>query len=191
MSRNSEIKKLNVGCGNDIKKGWINLDFHDKQGANVVFDLNEIYKNKKLPFKKDFFDYVYCSHVLEDFSNPAPIMDELFRVCKKGGKIEIRVPFETGTWLKIDHKRGFSCFSFLDYFDRKTGNKVYYGDERIPMKIESLGYYDSGKRGNLFFYLMRRFGAWLYNQLGYKIVEQTFIKFLFPVMNVKVIFRKC
>lgn len=184
------MKKLNVGCGRDIKKGWINLDFHDKNGADVVFDLNKIYKGKKLPFKENFFDYVYCSHVLEDFFNPLPIMDELFRVCKKDGKVEIRVPFETGTWLKIDHKRGFSVFSFLDYFDRKIGNKAAYGDKVIPIEIEVMEYYNDGKSSNLLLLFYKKFGVWLYNTLGFKIVEQTFIKFLFPIMNIRVVFRK-
>jgi len=184
------MNRLNVGCGDDIKKGWVNLDFHNKNGADVIFDLNNIFLGKKLPFKDNFFGYVYCSHVLEDFSEPIKIMDELFRVCKIGGRVEIRVPFETRTWLNIDHKRGFSLFSFLDYFDRKTGNKVSYGDKIIPMKIEAMEYYNYDKKCNLFLYFMKNFGVWFYNTLGFKIVEQTFIKFLFPIINIRVIFKK-
>jgi len=78
MKKTPNLMKLNVGCGNDIKKGWINLDYHKKNCADVVFNLNEIYSGKKLPFKDNFFDYIYCSHVLEDFSEPSPIIDEFF-----------------------------------------------------------------------------------------------------------------
>lgn len=39
--------KLNLGCGNDIREGWVNLDINKKEGVNVVHDLNEV----PLPFE--------------------------------------------------------------------------------------------------------------------------------------------
>jgi len=113
-----------------------------------------------------------------------------FRICKINGKIEIRVPFETSTWLKIDHKRGFSCFSFVDYVERRMKKKINYDDTFIPIKIDFMGYYEAGKKGNFVFYLMKKFGVRFYNLIGYRIVEQTFIKYLFPLINIKVIFKK-
>jgi len=29
------MKKLNLGCGNDYRKGWINVDFNKKVKADV------------------------------------------------------------------------------------------------------------------------------------------------------------
>lgn len=43
-------KKINVGCGKDIKpknEGWINLDQHNKHGAEVIFDLNKLFERER------------------------------------------------------------------------------------------------------------------------------------------------
>jgi len=36
------MKKLNLGCGNDIKKDYVNLDIAKLQGVNVVWDVNKL-----------------------------------------------------------------------------------------------------------------------------------------------------
>ncbi|MCZ7614805.1 MAG: hypothetical protein M5T52_15055 [Ignavibacteriaceae bacterium] len=44
-----EMKKLNLGCGKDIKDGYINLDIVD-YGGNQIHDINSF----PYPFKEDF-----------------------------------------------------------------------------------------------------------------------------------------
>jgi SAM-dependent methyltransferase len=120
------INKINIGSGRDIKYDWINLDNHDTYGANCVFDLNNIEKGFPIPFENNTFEYVYCSHVLEDFINPIPILDELVRITKINGIIEIKVPYETATWDGIEHKHPFNITSFYTYCslpDYKNGDK--------------------------------------------------------------------
>lgn len=48
--------KLNLGCGTDIRKGWINLDIAKLDGIDVIHDVN----NVPLPFEDNTFDYVLC-----------------------------------------------------------------------------------------------------------------------------------
>jgi len=106
-------KKINIGCGSDIREGWDNLDSHSSNGANIVFDLNNIFDNKKLPFEDNFYDIVLCSHLLEDFSDPIPIMDEL---CRIGKEVIIRVPADTSVHLgNINHKFSFTMHKLIDY----------------------------------------------------------------------------
>ena len=38
MRKNITIKKLNLGCGLDIKKGYINLDKSKLKGVDVAHD---------------------------------------------------------------------------------------------------------------------------------------------------------
>jgi len=38
----------------------------------------------RFPFEDDFFDFVYCHHVLQDLSNPAHAFEELTRVARNG-----------------------------------------------------------------------------------------------------------
>ena len=38
---NNIKKKLNLGSGNDIKNGYVNIDFKQSQGVDVVHNLNK------------------------------------------------------------------------------------------------------------------------------------------------------
>ena len=72
------MKKLNVGCGDDIKEGYTNLDFVKLGGVDVVHDLNKF----PWPFKDNTFDRVYASHVLEHVDDLIKIMKEIQRISK-------------------------------------------------------------------------------------------------------------
>lgn len=177
-------KKLNVGSGEDIRKGWINLDQHSKHGAEVVFDLNDIYKGKKLPLEDNSVDYIYCNHVLEDFLEPVPILNEFVRVCKKGGKIEIRTPFETHNWnTNIFHKRPFTLGQLIHYTELSP-----YGHKKELKVVESKYYCRRSPNPlkRLFQITIENF----YNLFPYKFVEGTFLKYLFPIINCKVVYKK-
>jgi SAM-dependent methyltransferase len=47
---------------------------------------------EKLPFNNDSMDFVYSSHLLEDFLDWWPILTEWVRVLKHGGKLIVLVP---------------------------------------------------------------------------------------------------
>ena len=107
------MKRLNLGSGNDIKKGYINLDVVKLKGVDFVHNLNKF----PYPFKNNEFDEVYTSHVLEHLDDLNRVMRELKRICKKGARIIIRVPhFSCGvSYRDPTHKRLFSYFTF-NYF---------------------------------------------------------------------------
>jgi SAM-dependent methyltransferase len=113
-------EKLNVGCGDDIKDGWTNLDFVKQSGVNVVHDINKF----PWPFKDNTFDEVYCSHILEHVDNFIKVMMEIHRISKKDASIRVRAPhFSCGvSYRDPTHKRVFSYFTF-DYF---CNPKTYY-----------------------------------------------------------------
>lgn len=108
-----ENKKLNLGCGEDIKKDYINLDFVKQRGVDVVYNLNKF----PWPFKDNEFDLIYCSHVLEHINDFERTLLEIKRICKNGARIIIRVPhFSCGvTYRDPIHKTFFSYFTF-DYY---------------------------------------------------------------------------
>ena len=112
---NNNIKKLNLGCGKDIRKGYINIDFIKYPGIDVTHNLNEY----PWPFHDNTFDEIYASHILEHLEDLKKTMQEMKRICKNYATIEIRVPhFSCGvSYRDPTHKRVFSYFTF-DYFEK-------------------------------------------------------------------------
>ena len=104
--------KLNLGCGNDIKQDYINLDIVD-YGGNQVHDLNSF----PYPFEDNTFDKIYASHVLEHLDSFHKTVTELYRICKSDSIIMVYVPFFLNTkyFGEPDHKIPFSIRSFDNY----------------------------------------------------------------------------
>lgn len=87
------MHKLNLGCGRNILEDYVNLDITTKYGANIAANIEE-----KLPFANDSFDEVLAENVLCQVSGPKSylnLMNELWRVTKRGGDIIVRVPLVT------------------------------------------------------------------------------------------------
>src|SRR5215472_7118013 len=57
----SPEKKLNLGCGPNLKPGWINIDLFDSH-ADLQLDLRE-----KWPFADASVSCIYSEHVFEHF----------------------------------------------------------------------------------------------------------------------------
>lgn len=113
--------KLHLGCGRNKLKGYLNCDISRDVRPDKILDLE-----KKLPFKDDTVDEILIEHVLEHIRNFIPLMHEFYRVCKKGAKIIIKVPFYLSCEQNSDstHVRSFSPFSF-DYFDADSRIGIY------------------------------------------------------------------
>jgi SAM-dependent methyltransferase len=107
-------KKLNLGCGRDILKDYINLDIVKLPGIDIIHDLNKI----PYPFKDNEFNEIYCNHVLEHVDDLIKTMEELKRISKPNAIIIIKGPhFSCGiNYRDPTHKRAFSYFTF-NYFD--------------------------------------------------------------------------
>ncbi|MFH1802088.1 MAG: methyltransferase domain-containing protein [archaeon] len=104
------IKKLNLGCGIDIRKGFINIDFEDIKGVDIVFDLN----NVPYPFKDNQFEHIIMKNILEHLNDPYKTMQEIHRISCKGAIVEIQTPHfsSDNAWGDLQHKRGFNSATF-------------------------------------------------------------------------------
>ncbi len=130
------MKRLNMGCGKDIKpkeEGWLNLDELKLEGVDVVHSLNKF----PYPFKNNEFDEVFCSHILEHVDNLTDVMRELKRICRNGAVINIRVPhFSCGVnYRDPTHKRLFSYFTF-DFFT----DEIYYDMPKFKVINKKLNF---------------------------------------------------
>jgi len=79
------MKKLNFGCGKDIRKDYINMDIVKIDGVDVIHNFNKF----PYPFKDNTFEEVYCKHVLESVKELVNVMEELHRICKNGAIIKV------------------------------------------------------------------------------------------------------
>jgi predicted SAM-dependent methyltransferase len=82
-------KKTNLGCGTDIKSGWVNHDMVRPTGVDVTHDLNII----PWPWDDNSIDEVCAKGVLEHLPNTLSVMGEVFRITKPGVSIYIAVPY--------------------------------------------------------------------------------------------------
>jgi len=94
--------KLNLGCGDDIKEGWVNVNFFPHDGIDVVCDLN----NFPYPFKDKSADYILLDNVLEHLKDTVKTVFECHRILSDTGMLEIRVPYMFHN-MTIYHKNFF------------------------------------------------------------------------------------
>ena len=101
--------KLNLGCGYDIKKGYLNYD-------------RDVDLEKKLPFKSNSTKVIVLKSVLEHINNREQLISECYRVLKMGGLFYVRVPYIRSWTVGADltHKLGFT----FDAFERLSGFKI-------------------------------------------------------------------
>ena len=83
------MELLNLGCGSRFNESWTNIDFISNSEKVIAYNLLN-----GIPFKKESFDVVYHSHVLEHFTKTdgEKLLGECYRVLKKNGIIRIAVP---------------------------------------------------------------------------------------------------
>ena len=99
------MKKLNLGCGEIPKKGWINLDIGDAPHVDIMWDLNK----KPYPFKDNSIDEIYSSCVLEHLKNLGVFVEECYRILKPKGKIVVKCDYAGYIFLyllkRMEHNR--------------------------------------------------------------------------------------
>jgi SAM-dependent methyltransferase len=181
----AEADKLNLGCGLDIRDGWVNLDSAALPGVDVVHDLSVV----PLPFEDGRFSEIVCQDVLEHVDY-AQVLRDLHRILRPAGRVLIRSPHFTSKAVYIDptHRTGFSIDTF-SFFVRESdyAERSYYYDFSFS-RMESARITFHRYRWQPWNYLVEPFvnagtGAQRY-------YEDTFLSRLFPAANVEVILVK-
>lgn len=81
--------KLNLGCGTKYLKDYINCDILGNVKADMKFDLNKF----PYPFKDNSVDEILIDNVLEHLDSVITVMEEIHRIMKKNGTVEIYLPY--------------------------------------------------------------------------------------------------
>ncbi len=103
--------KLNLGCGEFKKEGYINVDYLSVSEPDIKHNLDVF----PYPFEDNTFTLIAADHLLEHLENPFQVMKELHRIAKDGCLIQIKVPHFSRGFTHARHVRGFDV-SFPLYF---------------------------------------------------------------------------
>jgi SAM-dependent methyltransferase len=122
----SAARRLQLGCGLDIREGWVNLDIAPLSGVDVVHDLDAF----PWPFEDASFDFIECIDILEHLNDLPAAMREIHRILAPGGRIRIAGPHFTSYTVPTDptHRRAFAINTFEFFTSRSFLGRGYYFD---------------------------------------------------------------
>lgn len=140
IDKNDQIR-INLGCGSDIKEGWLNLD---EYANSFCGDKNNINKQNLIqydcrngfPIKNNSVNLIYSSHFFEHLTptEALNLYKDSFRILKNGGIFRIALP----NIIKI-MKAIF--YEDLDYLTPLMHDeRVMFKIEGKPNKIDFLNY---------------------------------------------------
>ena len=104
--------KLHLGCGEEYKNGWVNLDMR----GNVKSDINHDLEVFPYPFKDNTFNIIYGKHIIEHLADPVRVLKELVRISKRNAIITLSVShaYAYSDVSDIQHKSHYTENSFTD-----------------------------------------------------------------------------
>jgi ubiquinone/menaquinone biosynthesis C-methylase UbiE len=130
--------KLNLGCGDKILPGYINVDVASERAGKKPDVISDI---RKLTFNDNYADEILSVHVIEHFWRweVFDILKEWIRVLKPGGRLILECP-----------NLQSACEEFLKSPEVKSGPGqesqktmwVFYGDPKWqdPLMVHRWGY---------------------------------------------------
>ena len=100
---------LDVGCGSAKTPGAVGLDISADTDADIVHDLDEF----PYPLETASFDDVLMQDVLEHVREPIRVMEEMHRVLRPGGRLQLRTPHFSSALAYGDptHRHYFSALA--------------------------------------------------------------------------------
>jgi predicted SAM-dependent methyltransferase len=133
--------RLNVGCGNDFKAGYINCD---QFGDNV----DVILAIRELPFRDNSADLLEMHHALEHVptSMVISILEECKRVLKPSGYFILSVPDLESCFklfLRSSYKTQFSTIIQMIYGSQEHEgmfHKTGFTNERLENLLNDIGF---------------------------------------------------
>lgn len=130
--------KVNLGCGPDIRQGWVNLDLTPLSPEVQQCD----FENASLPLEDESADWLEAIDLLEHIYNLIPFLHECYRVLKPGGTFYIEVPKFPSNAAVADptHVRFFVEETFQYLTNYEGARKMYHID---PWKLTELSTTDN------------------------------------------------
>jgi SAM-dependent methyltransferase len=90
--------RLNLGCGQDHRERYHNVDVRESVNPDQIVDLDD----HPWPWPDNRFEHVLASNVLEHLDDQLAALEELYRVTAPGGEIDVRVPHPASRSMWVD-----------------------------------------------------------------------------------------
>src|SRR3954467_6701161 len=89
MTAHALPRRLNWGCGDDTREGWLNSDLLASSGTDLLADIR-----CGLPLRESSLDYIFSNHALQmlPYAGLIPALRELRRVLRPGGVLRMGLP---------------------------------------------------------------------------------------------------
>lgn len=107
--------KLNLGCSDRHIDGYVNVDIVPP--ADKICDLSQIW-----PWDDNSVDSILAHDIIEHLPDKIRTMNEIWRVLKPGGRIDIDIP-------TTDGRGAFQDPTHVSYWNR---NSFYYYTDKDP-----------------------------------------------------------
>lgn len=147
-------KKLNLGCGENVLAGWLNVDF-DPLSAEVVY----LDATARFPLPDGVFDFIFSEHMIEhvSYAHAEHMLRECFRIMKAGGRIRISTPDlkflmdlyrDDKSPLQVEYVRksaaegGIKALDthVINRFVREWGHLFIYDEKTLRIALEQAGF---------------------------------------------------
>jgi len=152
--------KLNLGCGNDYREGYVNIDASKYAKPDVLLNID----GNKLPFEDNSVDEVIARAILEHIRDLDGLLKELYRVCKPEAKIIIDVPYfsSESAFSHYQHVTFFSWTTF-DLFNPEHGEHFHTGIKfKITDRYLSSRFFGKNTPFNLFPRIYQEYLCWIF-----------------------------
>lgn len=147
LDTNQYQTRLNLGCGNKKRDGYVGVDRYPCEAADLLCDLT-----KTLPFATGSVDEIVLDNVIEHIFDIPALLKELVRVARRKSRIIIITPHFTSlsSWKDPTHIHHLSYFSF-DHFEQASVRHYLGVGVKVKKRKLSFGGGLLGMMGRIFF----------------------------------------
>ena len=182
---------LELGCG--PRKRYpdsVGIDAIEYEGVDIVADAMDALRT----FPTASVDFITSSHFLEHVADLGAILDEMIRVVRAGGRIEVIVPHFAHPYFASDptHTQRFGLYTF-SYFttDRVFRRGVPAYARRGELRLQSVDLVFKSTRPFYVRHAIKRIVGWLFNSCRYmkELYEENFC-YLFPCYEIRFVLER-
>lgn len=121
--------KLNIGCGENIKKGWLNVDLLPVSGA---YYLNASYP---FPYKDDSFQFIFSEHMFEHltYHGGKKMLQEVFRTLRPGGIFRIALPSLSLVRLLLQEQTSPKVEEYISWSQKYFSQEILHDFKDVPI----------------------------------------------------------